>query len=86
MQTTQQRIKNKREIIVSVFKTDIQEQELNRLMPVLNSFNKIIKWNTDLEDCDNILRIESYEIIVDEIINLLTKVGIQIEELGDEIK
>ena len=48
--------------IVSVFKTDIQAQELNRLIPTLNSFHKIMKWNTDLEDCDNILRIESYDI------------------------
>ena len=53
----------KRELtkIVSVFKTDIQKQELNRLIPALNSLSKIIRWNTDLEDYDNILRIESHK-------------------------
>ena len=69
--------------IVSVFKTDIQKQELNRLIPALNSFNKIIRWNTDFEDCDNILRIESHEIISDEVINILTKIGFKAEELED---
>lgn len=69
--------------IVSVFKTDIQKQELNRLIPALNRFNKIIRWNTDLEDCDNILRIESHEIISDEVINILTKIGFKAEELED---
>lgn len=69
--------------IVSVFKTDIQAQELNRLIPALNSCHKIMKWNTDLEDCDNILRIESYDIISDEVINMLTKIGFQAEELED---
>ena len=69
--------------IVSVFKTDIQKQELNRLIPALNIFNKIIRWNTDLEDCDNILRIESHEIISDEVINILTKIGFKAEELED---
>ena len=69
--------------IVSVFKTDIQKQELNRLIPALNSFNKIIRWNTDLEDCDKILRIESHEIISDEVISILTKIGFKAEELED---
>ncbi|MGB1218005.1 MAG: hypothetical protein ACPG5P_09010 [Saprospiraceae bacterium] len=67
--------------MVSVFKTDIQEQELKKIIPVLNSFRKIIRWTTDLEDCDNILRIESHEIISDEVINLLTEIGFQVEEL-----
>jgi len=69
--------------IVSVFKTDIQEQELNRLIPALNSLSKIIRWNTDLEDCDNILRIESYDIVTDEVLNILTKIGFKAEELED---
>lgn len=69
--------------IVSVFKTDIHEQELNRLIPALNSLSKIIRWNTDLEDCDNILRIESHEIISDEVISILTKIGFKAEELED---
>ena len=69
--------------IVSVFKTDIQTQELNRLIPVLNSLSKIIRWNTDLEDCDNILRIVSYDIVTDEVLNIPTKIGFKAEELED---
>ena len=65
---------------VTFFKTDIQQQELNRLIPALNSLSKIIRWNTDLDDCDNILRIESHEIISDEVINILTKIGFKAEE------
>ena len=65
---------------VTFFKTDIQQQELNRLIPAHNSFNKIIRWNTNLDACDNILRIESHEIISDEVINILTKIGFKAEE------
>ena len=50
------------------------------MIPALNSFNKIIRWNTNLDACDNILRIESHEIISDEVINILTKIGFKAEE------
>ena len=32
---------------------------METLKPVLDRFNKVIKWNTDLEDLENILRVES---------------------------
>ncbi len=75
----------KRELkkIVSVFKTNIQKQQLNRLTAALNNSNKITRWTIDFEDCDHILRIESHEIISDEVIAKLTAIGFKAEELND---
>jgi hypothetical protein len=48
-----------RNLIISVYKTSISEKDMETLKPVLDRFNKVIKWNTDLEDLENILRVES---------------------------
>lgn len=42
-----------------------------RLKPILDSCIRIIKWDTDLEDYENILRIESQQVIEIEITNML---------------
>ncbi|GAA3509941.1 hypothetical protein GCM10022393_23620 [Aquimarina addita] len=71
------------DIVISVFKTSICEKELIKLSSVLNQIDSIINWNTDLEDCDNILRIESEAIIADKVIKLLSGIGFFVEELLD---
>jgi hypothetical protein len=60
-----------KDLIVSVFKTSISVQDEMRLKPVLDSWSRILKWNTDLEDCDNILRIESQDDINQDITTIL---------------
>ena len=70
-------------MIISVFKTSIRENDLVYLPTVLNKLEGLYKYNTDLEDCDNILRVESYDDIADEIISILSKQGFLCEELED---
>lgn len=70
-------------IIISVFKTSVSEKELVKLSSVLDNVDAILNWNTDLEDCDNILRIESKTIIADKVIRILHEIGFQAEELPD---
>ena len=49
---------------------------METLKPVLDRFNKVIKWNTDLEDLENILRVESNHAIEKEITNMLNTLNI----------
>ncbi len=72
---------NPGKLIISVFKTDIIEQDLIHVKPILDNFSKIHKWNTDLEDCENILRIESRYKIEKEIIIMLDSLKIECIEL-----
>lgn len=68
-------------MIISIFKTSIKENDLEKLKTVLFNINEIKNWNTDLEDCDNILRVESIKDITAEIIKLTAKEGIEIKAL-----
>lgn len=70
-------------MIISVFKTSIREKDLLRLPSLLNNLEDLKRWNTDLEDCDNILRIESNKDIAENIVRVLTTQGIYCEELED---
>lgn len=73
----------KQDITVSVFRTNIEAKDIITISSIFNKIPSIQKWNTDLEDIDNILRIESFEDIADMIINTLSNQGFQIEELED---
>ncbi|WP_445457279.1 hypothetical protein [Flavobacterium sp. HNIBRBA15423] len=45
-------------IMVYVFKTSVKhKKQIKDISKNLNEINEIKKWNFDLEDCDNILRI-----------------------------
>jgi len=70
-------------MIISVFKTSIEEKDIINLSPALNKLGRLSKWNTDLEDCDNILRVESYVDIAVEIKSILSIQGFLYEELED---
>ena len=72
---------NSERIIISVYKTNISPQDVNRLKEVLDNFTKISKWNIDLEDWENILRIESQFSIEKQIINRLNNINIFCIEL-----
>ena len=72
---------NPKNLIISVYKTSNSEKDLISLKPVLDSFNKIVKWSTDLEDWENILRIESQYAIEKEIISMLHVLHIACIEL-----
>ncbi|GAA3583023.1 hypothetical protein GCM10022395_34130 [Snuella lapsa] len=70
-------------MIVSVFRTSICPSDIAFLSTIFDKIHAIHKWNTDLEDCDNILRIVSYKDIADSIINILAEQGYHIQELEE---
>jgi len=60
--------------MIYVFKTTVNtEHEVAQLKPYIDKIIPNSKWNFDLEDCDNILRIESTENIINSI-KLLFKI------------
>jgi hypothetical protein len=68
-------------LIISVYKTGISESDLIRLQPALEAFDGIVRWTVDLEDWENILRIESNIAIEIEIIKLLHSLNIECDKL-----
>ena len=69
-------------MIISVYKTDVNaKSKLRKAKPVLNRILLDSKWNFDLEDCDKILRVESYISFSEILIKELSQIGIHCEEL-----
>lgn len=70
---------------VLVFKTSVTtQQKIAQVSPLLDTLmDKSEKWNFDLEDCDNILRVEAINLKPWQIISSLTAVGFACEELED---
>ncbi len=68
---------------IHVFKTSVRfKKNIKKMEFYFNKMNGIKKWNFDLTDCDNILRIESAENITAEVIELLMEHGFICEELN----
>jgi hypothetical protein len=70
---------------VLVFKTSVTTNHKALMVkPVLdNLINNSGRWNFDLEDCDNILRVEANTIHPSVIIEHLEKAGVACVELED---
>ncbi len=68
---------------VLVFKTSVLGKgHVKTLKPLLNQLiDKNGHWNFDLEDCDNILRVETQYVRAQNISTLLEKNGFSCEEL-----
>jgi hypothetical protein len=67
---------------VLVFSTSVKERrQVSKVSTLLAKVQAIIHWNFDLEDCDNILRIEADGVCPRKIETLLQKAGIQCQEL-----
>jgi len=67
---------------VLVFITSIESLEkVSEVKPLLTSVRAIKDWNFDLDDCDNILRIESSDISPQFIESLLQNAGFDCREL-----
>ena len=68
--------------MIFVFKTSVKTKtHIQKLKQPINNIVPNATWNFDLEDCDNILRIESEENIVLKIKNLLNSYNFSCEEL-----
>ncbi|WP_109435106.1 hypothetical protein [Aquimarina sp. AU119] len=72
--------------MILVFKTTVTSTEkANSISPFIDALPAIIRWNFDLEDCDNVLRIECTNDISQEVIDLLKRNGIECVDLDSEL-
>ncbi len=68
--------------MVYVFKTSVKSKaSIKKLAPELEKLSFVEKWNFDLHDCDNILRIEAPEFDTKIICGLLKSLGYSCVEL-----
>lgn len=67
---------------IFVFKTNVQNAEQAQKLKALDEVPGVIEWSTDLEDCDNILRVVASGIKADQIIGIMSKLGFYCEELA----
>lgn len=69
--------------IVLVFKTSVSiEHEVKKLKPMLDELiDDYGRWNFDLEDCDNILRVETQSLTPETISLALSSKGFYCEAL-----
>jgi uncharacterized protein YtpQ (UPF0354 family) len=69
--------------MIFVFKTSVKTaMQVKKLKPHINERLPKANWNFDLEDIDNILRIDSEENVVLKIIDLLNTYNYSCEELA----
>ncbi|MBC3846795.1 hypothetical protein H8K90_10425 [Winogradskyella echinorum] len=73
----------KNAIRIHIFKTNIETKlDVDMLQLLFSSNRSIINWSVDLEDIDNVLRIEaSKNLSENEIITQLNLIGFSCEEL-----
>jgi hypothetical protein len=68
--------------MILVFKTNVDSlSKVKRITPKLNNLFPKAKWNFDLEDCDRILRFESDNDVMREIVFLMKILGFKCEAL-----
>ncbi len=68
--------------MILVFKTSVNNPGLiDTLRPRLNEVLRFSRWNFDLHDCDNILRIDTAENISGLVTETFSDMGIYCEEL-----
>ncbi len=67
---------------ILIFVTSVEKPEqVSEVVPLLTAVPAISRWNFDLEDCDNILRIESNDVSPRYIESLLNAAGFDCREL-----
>jgi len=68
---------------VLILKTNIRyKKQVKTVAPLLNGRNSISRWNIDLMDIDKVLRIESSNMEVTEVVQLIQEAGFHCEELA----
>ena len=69
---------------ILVFKTNLENLELvSKAQPLIQNIHGIKRWNVDMQDCDNVLRIEAVEVSPRSIESILQNAGYYCEELMD---
>lgn len=68
--------------MIHVFKTSVQTyKDIEVLKPKLDNLTEINKWGFDLDDCENILRIDSKESSPKKVIDVLEELNFKCIEL-----
>ncbi|MEO6315183.1 MAG: hypothetical protein ABIU63_08055 [Chitinophagaceae bacterium] len=68
---------------VLVLKTNIRyKKQVKELAPLLDGRKNIARWNIDLNDIDKVLRIESKDMQLAEIVQLIKTAGFNCEPLA----
>lgn len=69
---------------ILIFKTDLHSPEIvNVAGTLIQGIDGIRKWNVDMQDCDNVLRIESTGLTAKQVEYILRNAGYFCEELQD---
>lgn len=69
---------------ILIFKTNLESPELlNQAKPLIQNLQGISRWNVDMHDCDNVLRIEATQLSPRSVEATLQKAGYYCEELAD---
>lgn len=69
---------------ILIFKTNLSNTERVRsVQPLMRNIQGIHRWNIDMHDCDNVLRIEASELSPRTVENALQNAGYYCEELQD---
>lgn len=69
---------------ILIFKTNLENPELvSRAQPLLQNLQGISRWNVDMHDCDNVLRIEATQLSPRSVEQMLQQAGYYCEELAD---
>ena len=69
---------------ILIFRTDVQkDSDIERLEVILSGDRRIQAWNVDREDVDHVLRIESKELCVEDVVKIIGYAGFFCEELKD---
>ena len=69
---------------ILIFKTNLENPDLvNRAKPLIQNLEGISRWNVDIQDCDNVLRIEASRLSPRFVEYTLQKAGYYCEELQD---
>lgn len=67
---------------ISIFRTSVNsEDKIEQLKSLLNTIIGLDNWNFDLEDCDNILRVNYYSIMNNFLIEEINKMGFECIEI-----
>ena len=69
---------------VLVFRTDLHSTErIDDIRPLLENTDGICRWNVDMHDCDNVLRIEALALSPRTVETMVQQAGYFCEELPD---
>ena len=69
---------------ILIFKTNLDNPFIvNRVQPVIQNIPGIRRWNVDIQDCDNVLRIEANKLSPRSVEAVLQNAGYYCEELQD---